>query len=49
MEGGGPVKGYSEETIIYATIVVSIVPMLIVYPYIQKFFVKGMMIGSIKE
>jgi putative aldouronate transport system permease protein len=40
---------YSQETIIYATIIVSIIPMMVVYPYIQKYFVKGIMIGSIKE
>lgn len=40
---------YSSETIIYATIVVSIIPMLIVYPYIQKYFVKGVMVGAVKE
>jgi putative aldouronate transport system permease protein len=32
----------------YALIVVSSVPILIFYPFIQKYFVKGMMIGSIK-
>ena len=32
----------------YATIVVSIVPMLIVYPFLQKYFVKGVMIGAVK-
>ncbi len=32
-----------------ATIVVSTVPILCVYPFIQKHFVKGVMIGSIKE
>jgi len=40
---------YAQETIIYATIVVSILPMAAVYPYIQKFFVKGIIVGSIKE
>lgn len=39
---------YNRETIIYATIVVAVVPMLIVYPFIQKYFVKGVMVGSIK-
>ena len=39
---------YTRETIIYATIVVAVVPMLVVYPFIQKYFVKGMMVGSIK-
>jgi len=32
----------------YALIVVSMIPILIVYPFIQKYFVKGVMIGSIK-
>ena len=32
----------------YATLFVSIVPMLIVFPFIQKHFVKGIMIGSLK-
>ena len=38
----------SEETFIYATIVVSSVPMLLLYPFIQKFFVKGVMVGAVK-
>ncbi|RLQ94293.1 carbohydrate ABC transporter permease [Falsibacillus albus] len=40
---------YSKETIIYATIVVSILPIIIVYPFLQKYFVKGTMLGGIKE
>lgn len=36
------------ETIKYATIIVSTVPILCVYPFIQKYFVKGVMIGAIK-
>lgn len=36
------------QSVQYATLVVSIVPMLIVYPFIQKYFVKGIMIGSLK-
>lgn len=36
------------ETIKNAMIVVSVVPILCVYPFIQKYFVKGVMVGSIK-
>lgn len=31
-----------------ATIVVSILPIMMVYPFVQKYFVKGVMIGSVK-
>jgi len=37
------------ETIKYATIVVATVPILLLYPFLQKYFVKGVMIGAIKE
>lgn len=36
------------ESIKYATIIVATVPILCVYPFIQKYFVKGIMIGAIK-
>lgn len=36
------------ETIKYSVIVVSSIPMLILYPFVQKFFVKGVMIGAVK-
>jgi putative aldouronate transport system permease protein len=39
----------SQETFIYATIIVSILPIVLVYPFLQKYFVKGTMIGGIKE
>ena len=32
-----------------AFITVSTVPILLVYPFIQKYFIKGVLIGSIKE
>ena len=32
----------------YAALVVTIMPILTVYPFCQKFFVKGMLIGSVK-
>ena len=37
-----------KETIKYATTVVATVPILCVYPFIQKYFVKGVMIGAVK-
>jgi putative aldouronate transport system permease protein len=37
-----------QESIKYATIVVSILPILLSYPLLQKYFVQGMMLGSIK-
>ncbi len=39
---------YSEETVVYASIVVSAIPMLVLYPFIQKYFVKGVMVGAVK-
>jgi putative aldouronate transport system permease protein len=37
------------ETIKYATIIIATVPILLLYPFLQKYFVKGVMIGGIKE
>lgn len=36
------------ENIKAASIVISMLPMLIVYPFVQKFFTKGIMIGAVK-
>lgn len=32
----------------YATIMVSVIPMMVIYPFVQKYFVTGVMIGSVK-
>ena len=37
------------EVIKYATIIVSVIPILCVYPFIQKYFTKGVMVGAVKE
>ena len=36
------------ELLKYSLIVVASVPVLIIYPFVQRHFVKGMMIGSVK-
>jgi putative aldouronate transport system permease protein len=36
------------ETIKYATIVVATLPVLCIYPFVQRYFVKGVMVGSLK-
>jgi len=36
------------ELLKYALIVVASVPVLMLYPFIQKYFLKGIMIGAIK-
>ena len=36
------------EVLKYALIIVASVPMRIIYPFVQKYFVKGVMIGSLK-
>jgi putative aldouronate transport system permease protein len=36
------------ETIVFAMFLITIGPIILVYPYVQKYFVKGIMIGSIK-
>jgi putative aldouronate transport system permease protein len=41
-------KMVNAETLKYATLFVSMIPMLIIYPFVQKYFVKGVMIGSLK-
>ncbi|MEF7437462.1 carbohydrate ABC transporter permease [Paenibacillus lautus] len=47
----GPVVGdivVVEDGLKFATIMVSTLPILLVYPFIQKYFVKGALIGSVK-
>ena len=39
---------YTRELVKYCTVVVSTVPILVVHPFLQKYFVKGVMIGAVK-
>lgn len=41
--------GFASDSMIYALIVCSIVPILIIYPFIQKYFAKGVNVGGVKE
>ncbi len=38
----------TEQTFVFASILVSAIPMLVLYPFIQRYFVKGVMIGAVK-
>ena len=40
--------GFISETIKYAVIIIATLPILCVYPFIQKYFTKGVMIGAVK-
>jgi len=40
---------YAPDSMIYALIVCSIIPILIIYPFIQKYFAKGANAGGVKE
>ena len=42
-------RSYAADSVIYALIVCSIVPILIIYPFIQKYFAKGVNVGGVKE
>lgn len=48
MEGADSLAAISSESITSATIVISTVPILVLYPLLQKHFVKGITIGSVK-
>jgi putative aldouronate transport system permease protein len=48
---GGAAGGYAQrfaDQVKYGVIIVSTLPILLVYPFVQKYFEKGVMIGSVK-
>ncbi len=40
---------YAPESMIYSLIICSVIPILIIYPFIQKYFAKGTNVGGVKE
>ena len=42
-------EAYAADSVIFALIVCSIIPVLIIYPFIQKYFAKGVNMGGVKE
>jgi putative aldouronate transport system permease protein len=45
---GSMIKKHSPESMKAAFLYVSIAPILIVYPFLQKYFIKGIMLGAVK-
>ena len=48
LDDGTAIETLPAESIRYATIVLATAPILCVYPFLQKYFVKGMMVGAVK-
>ena len=42
-------EAYATDSAVYALIVCSVIPILIIYPFIQKYFAKGVNMGGVKE
>ena len=40
---------FATDSVIYSMIICAIIPILIIYPYIQKYFAKGVNLGGVKE
>ncbi len=51
MDGDTPVTAYnvSQNTLFNAGIIAAILPFMALYPFLQKYFVKGVNIGAVKE
>ncbi len=42
-------ESYASDSVIFALIVCSVIPILVIYPFIQKYFAKGVNMGGVKE
>ena len=45
---GSDTLGFSPDSYAYAILICSIIPILIIYPFIQKYFAKGVNMGGVK-
>jgi putative aldouronate transport system permease protein len=48
LSASGDDEAFISETIKYSTIVVATAPILVLYPFLQRFFVRGIMVGAVK-
>ncbi len=46
--GGGTIQ-IVDEQVKYSAVILTILPILVVYPFLQKYFTKGVLLGSVKE
>jgi putative aldouronate transport system permease protein len=47
--GTNVVRNTTSQTLQLATMVVTTVPVVVIYPFLQKYFIQGMTLGSVKE
>ena len=47
-EADGGLLNMTRETLVYAIVIVVILPIIAVYPFIQRYFIKGMTVGAVK-
>lgn len=47
--GWGQTHSYAPDSLIYSMIVCAIIPIIIIYPFIQKYFAAGVNVGGVKE
>jgi putative aldouronate transport system permease protein len=48
LQPGVPVRNLPGESLKMATAILTIGPIIFLYPYLQKYFVKGLIIGGVK-
>ena len=49
IEGWSNLYSYSAVSVVYSMVVCAVIPILAIYPFIQKYFAKGVNIGGVKE